>query len=752
MNWVETLWPMISAAGFTLALVYCLAWLRTPARISHLFIGVAAASVAMVGLFELVAMNAEQPADYARMVRWAHVPVAISAICVVGFVFHHYGVGSPFLAMAAIATRIACLAPNFLTGVNLNYSTIDTLQQLDFLGTQVSAPGLATPNPWMLLGSGNALLVVLFLAHAIVQLARRSPSADRTRAIATCAAILVFAIASGTWTSMVVHGHVEAPHLFAPLFLGVLLAMASTLAGGFSSAGRLALSLESARGNRRVARRRMLQAAEAAGVGFWTLDTRSGRVRLSNHAGLMFGIAPGGALMRDELLARMPPADREAFQAAAGASGIDGFHCEFRVMLAGDRHRWLAAHGRLVLDDGNRNLDGVLIDITGRKESEAQFRQVIESASTPHLVVAPTGAVAFANAAAATIFGVPVDGIAGMDLRTLIRAEAGDRTATDAWLPSAGIGRSVEVVGIRRGSDAPVPLTVMFNPIPFESNLFLLVSLADRSGMRRIEREDFPHRDEVAHSSRVSLLETLSGSLAHELNQPLTAILANAQAARRFLEQAAPNLDEVRASLEAIAESDLRAAEIIKRLRALLRKDDSEFRPFAMAAAIEEATGLLRSELLLRETHLQVEVRQPLPWAWGDSIQIQQVILNLVMNACDAMADRAPPRGVTLRADVDGDHVRVTVEDHGSGIAAEDLERIFQPFHTRKRDGLGLGLAVCRMIVLAHGGDIRAESSGIGHGAAITFRLPGIADGDGPGPDDAAATAASRVRMLKLGS
>lgn len=135
---------------------------------------------------------------------------------------------------------------------------------------------------------------------------------------------------------------------------------------------------------------------------------------------------------------------------------------------------------------------------------------------------------------------------------------------------------------------------------------------------------------------------------------------------------------------------------------------------------------MLRSDLLIREVELQVDVHGPLPPAWGDPIQVQQVVLNLVMNACDAMRQRPPPRQVIVRATAEDGAIRVTVEDHGSGVDAGDLERIFDPFHTSKREGLGLGLSVCRTIVIAHQGEIWAESEGAGRGTAVSFRLPTV--------------------------
>lgn len=733
MNWVNTVWPMISAACLTVAVIYFLAWMRATARKSYLLISLAAASVSAVGLLELAAMHAEYPAQYARMVRWAHIPIAITAICVIGFVRVQYNAGSRTLAMAAILTRLACLPANFLTGVNLNYDSIQSLASIRFLGTYVSVAEVTEPNPWMLLGSVNVLLIVVFLGHAIFQIAKRPASTDRMRALMVCSSILMFAVMANVWTQMLVHDHVEAPHLFAPAFLGVLLAMTYDLAGGFTLAEKLAHSLTKIKSNLSDTQRKMDQAVDAAGVGFWTWDMASDRIWLSPPACALIGVSCRETLGFADLLERLPSPDRETFLTAIGAANEqDEFHCEFRVTIAEGRYRWIAARGRVVAGDaGLFSLESVMVDITERKEAGAWFRFVVGAASGAQVVVASSGEVVLANQRAAAIFGCSVDELIGADVRALIPESApGEEGAIPAhyeWQSLGPKGREMEVVGLRKIDGEAVPLDAILNVVSLGPDLFLLISLTNLSEKRRIEHEEVQQRDEMAHFSRVSLLATLSGSLAHELNQPLAAILANAQAARRLLDGQTPNLDEVRESLAAIAENDMRAAELIKRMRALLRKDNSELRPLDICNAVDEVLRLLRSDLLIRQVELKVEKEQTLALVMGDLIQIQQVILNLLMNACDSMAGQPPPRCILVRiGKVNGDRVQLAVSDQGSGIVAEELKKIFSPFYTSKREGLGLGLAVCKTIVVAHGGDIFAESEGVGKGTTISFRLPAL--------------------------
>jgi PAS domain S-box-containing protein len=232
-------------------------------------------------------------------------------------------------------------------------------------------------------------------------------------------------------------------------------------------------------------------------------------------------------------------------------------------------------------------------------------------------------------------------------------------------------------------------------------------------------------RSELTHLSRVTMLGELSGSLAHELNQPLTAILSNAQAAQRFLAQGDGHLEEVREILGDIVEQDKHAGEVIRRLRRLLRKGEVDLQPLPLSEVVGDALELLRSDLVNRGVAVTAELPADLPPAVGDRVQIQQVVLNLVANACDAMEGLArPDRRLEVRTEADGaEHLRVSIVDRGPGLTPEQSERVFEPFFTTKAHGMGLGLTVCRTIVTAHGGELRASSNPEG-GATFHFTVP----------------------------
>jgi C4-dicarboxylate-specific signal transduction histidine kinase len=216
----------------------------------------------------------------------------------------------------------------------------------------------------------------------------------------------------------------------------------------------------------------------------------------------------------------------------------------------------------------------------------------------------------------------------------------------------------------------------------------------------------------------------LSGSLAHELNQPLTAILSNAQAGVRFLAHSPPNLDEVRDSLVNIVENDKRAGEVIRRLRAMLRKDRADHRHLDINDVVLDVLRIIRSDLLNRKVDIKLELMPNPPAIEGDRVQLQQVLLNLVMNAADAMEDVDEGCEITVRTQsTDSGGVEVSVVDVGRGIPVGDLERIFTPFVTSKTSGIGLGLSVCTSIIQTHRGTIWATNNAE-HGAALHFKLP----------------------------
>jgi len=255
-----------------------------------------------------------------------------------------------------------------------------------------------------------------------------------------------------------------------------------------------------------------------------------------------------------------------------------------------------------------------------------------------------------------------------------------------------------------------------------QSGLILSLVLQSRR-RRRAEMEARHRREELAHMTRVATLGELTASLAHEINQPLTAILSNAQAGQLLLASGGENSGEIAGILADIVADDQRAGEVIRRMRELLRKGTYNPTELDLNQMLEEILGLVHGEMILHEISLALQLSPAQPFVHGDRVQLQQVVLNLVMNAMDAMKDTpAGSRRLMIGTAVDGGgrSVEVTVCDNGSGLGGEPSEQLFQPFYTTKPHGLGLGLAICRSIVLAHGGSIGFREN---TGAGVTFWL-----------------------------
>jgi signal transduction histidine kinase len=250
----------------------------------------------------------------------------------------------------------------------------------------------------------------------------------------------------------------------------------------------------------------------------------------------------------------------------------------------------------------------------------------------------------------------------------------------------------------------------------------LLVNLHKR---KQAEKEARQRRDELAHVTRVASMGELTSSLAHELNQPLAAIRNYANAAKRFLSQGEPDLSKTREALEGIVRDDRRAAEVIGRVRGLLKKEEPRYRPVHMNNVIQDILAFIRSDSLLEGLSVETKLAPELLAVAGDQVQLQQVLLNLMLNAVDAMNKTKPDlRKLVIKTENEEDRtVKISVRDFGAGIDEAHREKLFEPFYTTKAAGMGMGLAISQRIIHAHGGSIQAENNPDG-GATFYFTLP----------------------------
>jgi C4-dicarboxylate-specific signal transduction histidine kinase len=280
------------------------------------------------------------------------------------------------------------------------------------------------------------------------------------------------------------------------------------------------------------------------------------------------------------------------------------------------------------------------------------------------------------------------------------------------------------------GSGSPVYVRTSGKPF-FDANGNFLGYRGTGSDITAMIRANHAEKElrkaqaELAHVTRVTTLGEMTASIAHEVNQPLAAIVANAEACLRWLDRETPDLDAARYSVEWIINDGNRASEVIRRVRALANKADSEKAPLDVNDVVREVSALVKRELISHRVSLRTELAPALPMILADRVQLQQVIINLVMNGIEAMqsvTDR--PRELVIRSRQDEtQQVLVSVTDCGVGISAENADRLFNAFFTTKSGGMGMGLSICRSIVEAHGGRLSA-SGNVGPGATFQFVLP----------------------------
>ena len=361
------------------------------------------------------------------------------------------------------------------------------------------------------------------------------------------------------------------------------------------------------------------------------------------------------------------------------------------------------------------------------EEAKNNLAAIVETSDDAILSNTLEGIIISWNAGAEKIYGYSANEIVGQHVSTLAPPEL--KGEVEGILERLSRGESVDHLETQRVSKEGMRIDVSLTISPIRNERGIIIGAStiarDITARKKAEVEGLQHREELAHLSRVTMLGELSGSLAHELNQPLTAILSNAQAAKRFLEHDSVDLDEVRDILTDIVDQDIRAGEVIHRLRLLLKKGEVDQQPLDVNNTVQEVLKLIHGDLVNHSVTMHTQLAPALPTVKGDRVQLQQVLLNLVMNASDAMnSNSSTDRQMIVRTELsDGEGVRFSVSDCGSGIAPDELEQVFDPFFTTKPHGLGLGLSVCRTIISAHGGKLWAANNPE-RGVTFHFTVP----------------------------
>lgn len=360
------------------------------------------------------------------------------------------------------------------------------------------------------------------------------------------------------------------------------------------------------------------------------------------------------------------------------------------------------------------------------RQSEARFSKIFRlSPDAMCISYGIDGRILDVNERWENLFGYESAEVIGITAQQLnLYASEKDSSAVIERNRASGAIRDLEVK-MRNKAGAIRQAAISGEAIAIGDVPCFITIIRDMTEQRRAESESQRQREQLTHLTRVVVLGELSGALVHELNQPLAAILTNAQAAQRFMLRDPVDLREIRDILDDIVEEDKRAGEVIRRLRALFMKGEPKRQPLNFNEVVCETLDLAQSDLIARKVTVKLQLGSDLEPVQGDRVQLQQVLLNLIVNACEAMSSSPPgARRLTVLTGtgVDG-NVHIAVSDTGPGIAPDLLDQIFESFFTTKVHGLGFGLSISHAIIAEHGGRIEA-SNNPGGGATFRITLP----------------------------
>jgi len=478
----------------------------------------------------------------------------------------------------------------------------------------------------------------------------------------------------------------------------------------------------------------LAEAQKLSHTGSWAFDATT-PLYWSEENLRIWGFDPQQGLPdRETIVQRIHPEDRDRVLECVQNAFREkrDYAVEFRIVLPDAAVRYIHGLGHPAFGASGELVEivGTNVDVTDRKRSEeAQLRLAAIVASSDDAIISKTlgGVITSWNAGAERIFGYRSEEAIGLPITTLIPRDRQDEESQ--IIERVRRGESVhhfETVRIRKdGREIQVSLTI--SPIKDAAGQIIGVSkiardITERNRAAEALREA---QTNLAHVSRVTTMGELVASIAHEVNQPLGAIVTNGSACLRLLFRETPDLEKSREVITRMINDGLRASEVIKRIRDLLHKSPPEKAPLSINETIQEVIALVSSEVLRSKVELRAELAADLPPVVGDRIQLQQVILNLILNARDAMSDvqRHPRELLITSKKTESGEVVIAVRDSGQGLDPKDAERIFDPFFTTKAEGMGLGLSISRTIIEAHGGTLWAKPNK-DRGATIQFTLP----------------------------
>ena len=499
-------------------------------------------------------------------------------------------------------------------------------------------------------------------------------------------------------------------------------------------------------------------AVAGADSGIWDWDIEKDRIFYSDRLQELLGHEPGDfSDSLDEFWVRMHPEDADRVRETLDRHHAhrEPFFIDCRLRTADGGYRWFHARGKTNRSGSGQpvRMSGSLSDITDRKEaeealarSENYFRSLMEQAPLALEILAPDGRITEINSAWLRLWGVDegeaAEVLAKYNMLTddRIKEQGFDQMVRAAFtgetviLPPFKYDTTSTADDIGVGGLEPRSPWIQSHLTPIKDEagniLCVLNAYVDLTEIKEAEKMTRRHREALARVDRASSLGQVTGSIAHELNQPLTGILSNAQAAELMIASGQADRDELAEVMAEIVSDTKRAGDVIRNLRDLYREQMGDFRPVDLNSVVLETTRLLRGEIVLHHVVLTMDCKTGELEVLGNRIQIQQVIVNLVMNAIQAVQvlDR-DLRRIRITTTRQNGEIALQVEDRGQGIDIDRIDQIFQPLATWKPGGTGMGLAISNSIILAHGGRMTAKNRPSG-GASVGFTLPVPEEGE----------------------